>query len=361
MEKNLSISNSNRNILRFIPKYVYVFFIFFIITEFCVNSYFRYMTNIPDAKMMFKIRMIDEGKTDKDILIFGDSSAAAIDANEIYNTTGLTAFNFALIGSATLAGQYFVLEKALSKNKRCKYIILMDTYHLWYQNFSSGAVVYIMLKVFPIKTLKIFLNPYFWDSTNINLNIAKKVINHLLPTQRYQYDIRKLVFSIVNERINIISLFKLYTERKAELQKDIIKNNGTSLYKAFELELIKKDEEKHSNLTTENIFHVSKLNRYFLNKFLRAAKKRDIKVFFCHPPILKPFYENSIDAKYIKAYKSFILDIVKENDNAFLLTDDFYVVDYDKLSKTIYHLNRDSAIDFTRLISRYFMRLNKKI
>ncbi|MCB4790968.1 MAG: DUF1574 domain-containing protein [Elusimicrobia bacterium] len=353
MEGNLSIFSFNA--LKTIPKTLLFFIFLCVITELLLDRVLvRFITNPTTAKVQAKLNLVKKGKINNDVLVFGDSCAAAINAALLEKNTGLTAFNLSLPASATMAGEYFLLKESLRVNKSLKYIIMMNTYDMWYRDFNYVDVVYVLFTNFPLGAISTFFNPYFWNKAHINISNFKKVINHLLPSQRYKYEIRKLVAKIITERKGLGGLRTFYDNNQEELYAQLLRDKGSSIYDETDENLIKEDKEGHLQLMAGNNFSISGFNKFYLQLFFNDTAKNNIKVFICCPPLLRELYDRISANPYVVEYESFVKNLPKTNKNVFLLTSDFYLVPAGKLSKTVDHFNGETALVFTEYIAKGF-------
>jgi len=307
-----------------------------------------YVENYSNARTKAKIKIAQDTGQMNDFLIFGDSSAdGGINANRLEEETGLNSFNFALGGSALVVGNYYILEDYLSRNDAPKYIILMTVYDIWYRGLNTDGVIQTLIISFPGKLIKDFmLSPIVYNPRG---NVMGIFGNVLLPSQRYKWEIRGIIKSM-----NIVGYFRKRESKEDELMEEIVSNNGSSLYDVFNENLIIDDINYHKEFVETNKFEVSWINQFYLDKFLKLAKEKDIKVFLVYSPVEEEFYSEEVNSDYIKSYKKFIEDITGTYDNVVLLTDDFYVVSVDKLTTSIDHLNYKESEVFTGLIAKDF-------
>ena len=353
---SLYISNSKNSTNGKIPKALIIFLILFLLTEFMVSIIFSsYIENPSNTKIKAKHLIALKADQDYDILILGDSSAAgAINANELKKQTGLNSFNFALTADATIAGTYFLFKDYLKYNNPPKYIIIMNIYDAWHRGLESKAVMATLVANFQKDLIKSQIGTSLFF--NLNHIILKNYLNYGTPSLIHKYEIRKLIRSK-----NIIKYYRELMEKQSQMEQELINSSGSSLYAGTDVETILMDAGKHKNFIDDNLFQVSEINRYYLNELLNEAQKRNILIFIIYPPILKDFYEDNINNEYLVSYKSFIEGIGETNSNALLLYNNFYLVEREKLSSTIDHLNHEESKVFTKdLANRIISIINQK-
>jgi len=327
-----------------LPKAAVLFFILFLMTEYCIYKFVPdYITNPTEVKLQDKINIAKKAGFKNDILILGDSSAgAAINANMLQARTGLACFNFSLVGDALIVGDYFIFKDYLLANGDPKYIILMNVYDIWHRDIVNEA----LLSNFWSDIMKNFLNivvlsdNYKLASTNI-----ANAISQLLPSQIYRFEIKRSLESMPN-----INLSRRKKETYA-LEQKLLKDRGSAILLESDEGSVRKDSSEHEKFVDSNKFKVSKINQHYLDRLLREANLRKIKVFISFPPIFNEFYNNKERGQYLSLYKTFIKSLPRLYDNVVLLTDDFYVVPSQSLSLTIDHLNKDGSLVFTKMIA----------
>ena len=356
------------NMPKKLPKAFILFLVFFFLTEII----FLYIGPLMSANPLHNYvkTQIDIARTinlNKDLLVFGDSSAAyAIDANRLGGHTGFACYNFATVAASTMAGNYCLLNKYLKSNKPPKYIILMNTYNAWHLGCRSWGTVEVLAAHF-FKDIMISL-PIFEFMDCIHTFVATKLLGFLLSTQQYKHEIRRMIEQPQTFFRDLPS--RVY--RTVNLKQEILKYNGNPRRYLEEINrqkqlsiqqvdsndgLIMADILSHQEFIRENKFSISVLNKYYLNRFLGKTKEKGIKVFICLSPMLKEFYDKTLDNEYLSAYKSFIKGLAYSQNNTILLTDDFYIVSYEELADAIDHLNKKGSLIFTEVIAEKILRL----
>jgi len=352
---NSYISNSKKNFKSKIPRAFIAFLILFILSE-CVISitFSNYMENPTNAKIREKQIIAREAGQDYDILIFGDSSAAGgINANELEKRTGLDCFNLALIGDATLAGSYFQFKDYLKYNDPPKYILIMDTFDIWQRGLESDRVI----RTLAINFYKDLIKTLFGTKLFFSLNkaIIKNFTSYIIPSQIYKNDIYKLIKSK-----NIIKYFSGIVNSQRQIEQELMENNGSSLYVEIDEEAISIDLENKKYFIDYNIFQVSEINNYYLNKLFEETEKNNITVFMSYPPLIENLYNYKTNSEYIKSYKSFMNSLEEKYDNVKFLIHNFYLVDKEKLSLSIDHLNYEESLVFTKMLSERIIKIINK-
>ncbi len=323
----------------------FIFLILFLTIESSIYITFsRCITNPSILQIKTKMRLAKNSYTKSDILIFGDSSAAgAIQANKLKEHLGLSAFNFSLFGDATMASSYFILKNYLHYNGNPRYIILMNVYDFWYRGLEEKHIAQVLMTGFLEDMLKdtafaiIFTN----DKKHI-----KYLLDYALPSQRYKFEIKRCFASG-----NFIKYLKESYLRVKDADTGILLSRGSTFYRNSNYEAALKDLNTHKEFIAQSKFHISKINSYYLHRLIEEAKKRNIKIFICFPPALKEFYDAGIDNLYLQQYKAFIKNIADSYDNVTLLTDDFYIVNADKIAGDIDHILEEESMVYTKYIA----------
>ena len=330
-----------------LPRAFLLSLVFIFVIELFVCTFFsRFATNPTYAKLGAKIKIARREGLNQDLLILGDStSAASLNAEALQKNTGLSTFNFSLIDNATYAGYYFVLQDYLRSNRPPRYIILMNAYKVWGLDYSGGKSKLLMM-IFPERTLDLLSHPEFTDCPG---DILKNIVKWLLPSQRYKYEIRRLL-----ESRNFLEYLRVAFHKEKELTEEVLRQKGTSFFQEAPLVANLREQRKFVKNTP---FRITRLNDYYLNKFLNETREKNIKVFICFPPLLKEFYEEEKDTEYFRSYKLFMEKIVSSHSHTLFLTDDFYPVLIEELSNAIYHVNTKGQDNFTRMISQRILEL----
>ncbi len=316
-----------------VPKTLFVLLTAILFTEVFISVIFSiYRSNPTNAKIKAKINIAQRSSLSYDLLIFGGSTAVGgINAKTLEKNTGLTCFNFALIGDATVAGNYFLFEDYLRFHKPPKYILFMDAYDLWHRDIGYCGVSDTLTINFPKETANL---------------LGYSLLNYILPSQRYKYEIRALIRSK-----NIIAYLNGLQAKSSKFTREILENKGSSIFEEKNAPNVRKDLLNHEIFINSQKFSVSKINRNALDRFFGRAKEKNIIVFIASPPIFKEFYDYGINGEYLRSYKSFIESLPSSYDNAVLLNKDFYAVAIDKLSLSIDHLNIGEAHVFTKMLA----------
>lgn len=348
--------------LKKIPKAFFLFLIFFIATEIIIYFLGPYIASNPNNYIILEQVKISKGKSvDSKILVFGDSAAAfAIDLKKMYKITGLTCYSFATMGPATMAINYYLLDNYLRYNTggSPKYIVLMNAYDSWRRDINSEDTMDILANSYFIETFKAIMAIGSFDSAY--KFILHKVFLTILPSQRYKSDILRL---IKNKKQHLLTLNK---ENRMDnyFHRELLKHNGNyrfieqdTLRDSIEVRQKKISEDILSNkqFVENNKFNISKFNSFFLDKFIMEAKKKNIKIFICFPPLAKEFYGFNATKEYLQSSKVFLKNISISYDNIFLLNNDVYVVDNNRLTGALDHLSSEGAIIFTEIIANNFV------
>lgn len=348
MGRSSFIFNFKERILSRAPKAFILFLVFVIITECAIVGFGPSMAeySADGGVLQNNARIVRGVGLDKDILIFGDSSAmAAIDAKRLQEYTGLTSLHLAATRVVSIAGSYFLLKEYLKSNSAPKFIILMNTYTGWRFGVDGGVDFSQLANNFLMEMIGTLGNTELIDG-NYKLLFMGVVPYLLLPSLRYRFSIERILNKVANAPLteflgshrNIGKQFSLAEVQEAELLSA----------KAF---------------VAENKFYVSKWNSYYLEKFIQEAAKEETIVFICFPPVHKELYEGEAFNGYLRSCKSFIENVAYSHDNVILLTKDFYVVTGDQITNSDNHLNAEESAVFTDMIAKdilRFMESNEK-
>jgi hypothetical protein len=316
-----------------IPKVLFLFVAFSFFTEMAIGIFFSiYHNNPTNTKIKVKIDIAQKSNLQSELLVFaGSEGAMGIDGNLLEKLTGRRCFNFALIGDATLAGEYFLFEEYLHHNSPPKYLLLVNSYSVWVRDFGYSSVADTLTINFPAQTAR-----YFGSS----------VFTRLLPSQRYRYEIRALLRS--RDWGAYLSGLR---DKSARIKDDLLRHKGSVLFDENVPGDIREDIKAQEEFIKNNTFFVTALNRYGLENFFRKAREKGITVFVSFGPIEKEFIDHYGDRPYIAAYRSFMRDLPLRYPGVILLNDDFFAVGEDYLARGIVHINARGAQEFTRWIA----------
>jgi hypothetical protein len=303
-----------------------------------ISSVFSvYRNNPTNARIKTKIALSRRSELSSDILIFGGSEAAGgINAGRLQEITGFKCFNFALIGDAAIAGNYFLLEDYLQVHAPPRFIILMDSYDIWAREVGDGGVSDTLMINFPLETARL---------------LGYSPLNYVLPSQRYRYEIRALLRSG-----NIPAYLKSLETRSSGLEQELLGQKGSSFFKERDPASVRRDLTDHQLFIDSNEFNVSRLNLLALDKLLTRAKEKKITVFIAFPPVYKEFFDYGTNSAYLRAYRVFMRSLPQSYDTVVLLNNDFYPVAVDQLSGSIDHLHGDESLVFTEKLGRAMVR-----
>jgi len=151
MDKNSYTFNSNKKrLLQSLPLGFLLFMLMTMATEGIIfYIYPQRISNPTHKKILSKKRIAQSSNFTKELLIFGDSSAAGgVYGKVLEENTDLSAFNFSLVADATMAGNYFLLNELIENNKPPKYVLLMNVYDMWWRNPDKEFVFEILYKDF---------------------------------------------------------------------------------------------------------------------------------------------------------------------------------------------------------------------
>lgn len=338
-----------------LPRAFLLFLAFFFFTEILIyylGSSISANPNVVIIQDQVKISKIRD--FNKEVLIFGDSSAAlAIDPVKLERNLGMSCYNFSTVGPATMAVNYYLFENYLRYNTAPKFIILMNTYDAWGRDIDSEDIINTLAGNYFLGTAEALISN--GDSNGFYKFLLYKIFFTVLPSERYKYEIRRL---IKYRKIPPL-LFSDFYQR-------LLKNNGSYRF-IFERNIrenkaeVQKVRISEDLLTNEQFvksskFYISSLNRYFLNKFIMTARKNDIIIFVCFPPLVKEFYNFQNAGGYLDSYRLFLRRLAASSGNILFLTDDFYAVDKEQLAEAIDHLNDAGAGFFTEIIADRFRK-----
>lgn len=371
MAKSSFIFNFKKDFKNKIPKASILFIIFFILTEFILFLFGPYIAINPiNAIFRAQIEISKSKNFKKDILIFGDSSAQlALNSNKIQEVTGLTCYNFATIGNATLAGNYFLFEHYLKSNEAPRSLIMMNVYDIWHRDLRSEGTMDVLASYF----FKDTINNLLFSNVVANKNkflIFKAIAGQTLPSLRYKYELKRIAEMTISSKKSFFKNIKNTINRNRRMKTNLILRGGN--YREYVISLpqvksindnleirkknINEDISNHLEFVQKNEFFVSNLNRYYLNKFIGETKERKTKILLCYPPILNEFYNNERASTYLISVKNFIRELAESHKNVFLLTEEFYIVTADELFDAIDHLTEKESLIFSELIGKKILK-----
>lgn len=373
MGKNLFIFNFRSTVRKKAPRAFILFLVLFLITEcliFFTGPFFALNPVIPVFRA--HIGIAEQKNIEKDILILGDSSAQfSLEPNTIQEISGLSCYNFATIGNGAWASNYFLLKTYLKNNRPPKYLLLMSVYDSWQREIFSEGVIDVLGSNFRKDTFKIFFNNDIvgW---NKKYPFIRAFSTQILPSQRYKYEIIRMLRLAKNSKTSFFESMSKLIRRNADMKKNLLMNDGN--YRDFivpwlDIELYKdsqylekkifKEMEKHLNFVENNVFYVSKLNTFYLNKIIKEARRKNAVVFLSLPPLLDEFYSHEKSQSYLSSVKAYIKSLEQNTINVHLLNEDFHVVTIEKLFDQIDHLKKDEANAFSERLAKEILVFDK--
>lgn len=306
------------------------------------------------AKIQAKRALLHGGEAQSDILIFGDSSSAgAIQAAMVAERTGLTAFNFGMVGSAAIAGNAFLYEEYLRRHPPPRYIVMMNVFENWTSGYNRPDVRDLLTTLFIKDVIKTQFQPRVMDSHYLStwLDAAKSL---LLCTYRHKKHMRHLLNPWSHGEYNQ----RLEDDFEA-LKKQLLLARGSSLYAKEDRERVIRDSERHVKLVRENRFRPASLNTVFMNRMIAVSKQFGVKLILCYPPVHDAFHAGTRREKYIADYKDLINSFAQAHAHVHICGDDFFVAPLDELSTSHDHVNPKGARKVTARVIEKIMALER--
>ena len=369
MLKNSYISNFKNNILSKAPKAFILLVVFIIVIECCISYLSPHIAgDSTNAAIQLKIRVTQIEELNRDVIIFGDSSAgAAFNRAVLQHETGLTSLKLTTPARTIMAGNYFLLDEYLQSNNAPKFILLMNIYRVWPRSFDVPRVANVLTTNFPSKMVKVLWNVNLMDVNHLFL--VQEMANFLLPSQRNKWEIIRMLKEIIKGREES---FHKYLEQhrlsRHEREVELLAspsnrgwNRNNTDNKTEELKT-KKDIKRYKvierrllnelEFVQANEFYVSKLNNYYLDKFIQKATEKGTMIFICFPPVRDELYGNEAGEKYLYSCKAFLENVEQSHENVILLTNDYYVVTADEVINCGNHINMQESIAYTEMITK---------
>jgi len=351
MDKNSSTSNSNkRRFFQNLPLGLLLFLLMAVVTEGVIFKIYPHRISHPThKKILSKKRIAQSSNFSKDLVVFGDSSAAGgVYGDVLQENTNLSAFNFSLVADATMAGNYYLLNELIANNRPPKYVLLMNVYDMWWRNPNKEFVFEILFKDF---------NSYFRQylvkkNNHITYPIVSYLAHRILPSLVYRFDIQRTL-----QDVHWIGNLQKHKQDNLDIYEKLIELKGSSVYVETMYETIEKDVKKHMDWLQERKFNVSHINRYYWEHFVELTKKHNITVLLSYPPLYDKFYKEAIHQEHYQEYVQFIENIVAKSDHVVLLTKTPILFDINDLSDRVDHLAPTGAISFTKSLAELINQL----
>jgi len=224
MDKNSSTSNSSkRRFFQNLPLGFLLFILMAVITEGSISKIYPHRISHPThKKILSKKRIAQSSNFSKELVVFGDSSAAGgVFGKVLQESTDLSAFNFALVADATMAGNYYLLNELIANNKAPQYILLMNVYDMWWRNPNKEFVFEILFKDF---------NGYFkqylvMKNDRITYPMASYFAHRILPSLVYRFDIQRTI-----KDVHWVENLRKYKQDNLDMYEELIRLEGSSVY-----------------------------------------------------------------------------------------------------------------------------------
>ena len=354
MDKNSFISSFRNNTTRNAPKLFMLFLVLILITEGAVNLLSPYIVAYsPYFNVSASVMMAQTENIDKNILIFGDSSAReAINPQRLYQDTELTCANLATGGTA-IAINYFLLQDYLKFNNPPQKIIIMNSLNSW-DGDPSDSSFGRLLRNHPGKMFELLLSLRLIESNYGKL--LREVPRYLLPSQRNREALRNAIWKVISMEMTISEVLIENQQIITELKQ---RRLGETVYKMDRENTAEERENsllKRIKTVRENEFSVSPWNRYYLERLVTLAEENDIAVLICLPPVRKEIYEDDSGKEYLYLYKTFIEDVCRSHSNVIMITEDFYFVTAAQIYDNGNHLNAEESIIFTDMLAQKLLK-----
>ena len=212
MATRLFISNSKDSLLNRIPKALILLLLLIVITELSIYFLVPFLDISPEAYIVnAQVAVARTKGLDKDILIFGDSSAGAINMKVLREYTGLTGYNFSTFRNVGIAGNYFLFESYLKNNSPPKFAVLMMTHDGWFMKNAAyfGHLIDMPEEKKVVEDAKPF-------------HSLAAIMNSFLPSRKHMITIRRFAKTC---KFSLATLRGI-REKLGNLKNVMIKNDG---------------------------------------------------------------------------------------------------------------------------------------
>lgn len=314
-----------------------------------------------------------------DQLIFGDSTSVyAIDPEILETETGLSTYHFGNIGDLGMVSNYYLLKNYLKNNKYPKHLYLMMGFESWQKGVDSKSVVNNLRRHYPSYLL------YLPQVIELNLNTLKCLTNLLqntLSSQIYGSEILNLCnrwlgtsetlnpTNVINQVPSLSTALTIDkgSYRKSRDQYESIEEKLDHLSKVKQYDWAQPPSKNPELKPIERIldrkrihkpYLPSRLNRYFLMRFIKLAKENHVKIFLVHPPMLNRTYYEPGNNQKISSYLLMMRDLAKD-PNITLITSDLHPVGIEKLYDSEDHLTNEESGRFTKKIADLYSLVGK--
>jgi len=279
-----------------------------------------------ESTFSIKKKFLENNLSSIEVLVFGSShNQNAINPEFLDKKTSNMAF-----GSQSISIDYFLLDKYLDQLPKLKIVLFEISIRSFYNDFDKSnwnGYIYSNLYNIDYKVDKSSLKKY--SLVYSNLGFFSTIFFDYCNPYKYKYEINKYGF-ITND----------FHDRFEKLNYDSIQINRT--YEIF-----------HEFTNKDNL----KLNKVFVEKFIKRCVDRNIKLIFITPPLYKTYYSQiPNDAKI--TVDNFVKSLsVKYNINYYNYTYDkrFNIRDF----KNDNHLNSNGAFKFCQIINKNILDKNE--
>ena len=297
-----------------------------------------------------RVLLVQTEDLNKDILIFGDSSAGvSIDRNRLHEGTGLSCVNLATRVGTTIATNYFLFQDYLETNNPPKYIVLMRGYHHWpgKQNYNTNE---LLLVNFPGKMLELLAHPGL--SGNNYGNLLRLIPGYLLPSQQNKWAIRKTLKKLVQDQKPIHEILNENQQKMTEMKQQLLGEIPYNISNQGTVQEREQDLINQLDFVNKNTFNTSEWNLYYLEQLITLAEQKGTVIYICMPTVREELYDEEAHKEYMAATRVFIKEVCQSHDNVGLLTDDFYYVTANQIRDHSNHLNAEESIIFTDMLAQ---------
>jgi len=350
VDRNLSISSFKRVMSR-APKAFLLFLAIVIIVECTIYYASPFIAGYSAyTGIIARYRVSLQPDTNRDILIFGDSTAGVgISPKRLYENTGLTCANLATRAGTTVAANYFLFQNYLKNNNPPEYIVLMRMFHGWPSD-SGYRTFELLLGNLPGKAPELLTDVRLIGGNYADL--LRQVPHYLLPSQMNRGALRRIVKLLTAEKQKIPEVLTASREKMTEREQYILGEIPYSIGSEGTPEQREVGLDKKLKFVSDREFSVSSWNSYYLEQLITLADQNEMTVFICLPPVRREIYEDDSGREFLNASKAFIYDVCASHDNVVLLTDDFYFVGADQIRDNGNHLNEEEGIIFTDMLAQ---------
>lgn len=302
-----------------------------------------YFSNPATILMGTKNAFVQNSSANPDIIFLGDSTAtASVDVQEFEKQTSLSAYNLGLFDDAGMAGIYFTLHDYLKHHKKPRAVVLMNHHAFWPQVFE-GQTEKALVTFFNNTSHFLNLRRHGFHQPTL---LLKFLIHKLFLSYSHRHELSRMINNILHDR-PLAELKKWHSEIRDRITQKKgqllwVENDPRNMDEIFRIHL-----ESLAHLS----FHVSDINRIYLNEFLTLTRAENIPVLFQLPPIALRIIADGPAQKFLGDYLKFLLQLKRRYSHFKLASLTYNAYPEEVFTGNIHHLDEATAKNFTQKIS----------